>query len=71
MALSTAIGAIKHDRRFLGFELDAAYVEIAEDRIANLLAGTLKVRPLGRPVHVPTGREKVARVPDEWLAPTG
>lgn len=65
---STAIGALKNDRRFLGFELDPAYAAESEERIARLLDGTLKLRPLGRPVHQPTGREKVATIPAEWAA---
>jgi DNA modification methylase len=63
---SSAIGSLRHDRRFLGFELDPAYVEVTKDRIERLRLGSLPLRPLGRPVHVPTGREKVAQVPAEW-----
>lgn len=63
---STAIGALKNHRRFLGFELEPVYALESEERIAKLHDGTLKLRPLGRPVHQPTGREKVARAPREW-----
>ncbi len=68
---STAIAAAIHDRRFLGFEWDAAYLATAQRRLDELQAGTLKLRPLGRPVHQPKGTERVARVPDEWLRPEG
>ena len=64
---STAIGAILHSRRFVGFELDGDYLATAKRRIEDLHAGVLKIRPLGRPVYEPTGRESVARIPDEWL----
>ncbi|MHB8459095.1 MAG: DNA-methyltransferase [Candidatus Limnocylindrales bacterium] len=64
---STAIGALMHDRRFIGFELDPDYLAEAEGRVASFRAGTLRVRPLGRPVHQPTGREKVASIPEEWI----
>jgi DNA modification methylase len=66
---SSAIGSIMHDREFLGFELDSTYLEEARARIKSFEAGTLKLRPLGKPVHQPTGREKVATVPTAWLKP--
>ncbi len=63
---TSLIGAIAHNRKGAGSEKDAKYVEIARERIVSFLNGTLKVRPLGRPVHQPTGQEKVAQVPPEW-----
>jgi adenine-specific DNA-methyltransferase len=63
---SALIAAIKHERRAIGCERDATYVEIARQRIAAYHAGTLKLRPLGRPIHEPSGREKVAQPPAEW-----
>jgi adenine-specific DNA-methyltransferase len=65
---SALIAAIAHDRRAMGSEKEAAYVEIARERIQSFYEGTLKLRPIGKPVHEPTGREKVAQVPDEWRA---
>jgi DNA modification methylase len=65
---SSLVAAIKHNRRALGSEKEAEYVEIAHQRIRDYHAGVLKVRPLGKPIHKPTGREKVAQVPDEWKA---
>jgi adenine-specific DNA-methyltransferase len=64
---STAIAALLHDRRFIGFEWDAGYLATARQRLADFEAGTLKLRPLGRPVHTPKGTDRVAQVPDEWL----
>lgn len=63
---SALIAAIKHGRRAVGSEKEDAYVAIAHERIHALFNGTLKLRPMGRPVHTPTGREKVAQVPPEW-----
>lgn len=63
---TSLIAAVKHERRAMGSEKEAQYVEIAQERLQAYFNGTLKIRPLGRPVHVPTGREKVAQVPDEW-----
>ena len=65
---STLIAAMKHDRRAIGSEKEVEYVEIARQRINDYYAGTLKTRPLGKPIHKPTGREKVAQLPDEWKA---
>lgn len=50
----------------MGAEKEADYVAITEQRIADFYAGKLKIRPLGKQVHQPTGREKVAQVPEEW-----
>ena len=35
---TTAVAAVHNDRRFIGFETDAAYVELAEQRIASARA---------------------------------
>ena len=64
---SAALGALMHGRRFVGFELHKEYVREAEKRVAALRGGTLRVRPLGKPVYAPTGRERVAQLPAEWL----
>lgn len=63
---STLIAAIKRNRRGLGSEQDANYIQIARERIDSFLNGTLRIRQLGKPVHKPTGREKVSRIPTEW-----
>ena len=64
---SALIGALLHNRRAMGCEQDKSYVAMAQKRIRDLAHGKLKIRPLGKPVHKPTGREKVSRVPVEWL----
>lgn len=38
----------------------------ARQRLADHFSGTLRRRPLGRPVHQPTGTEKVSQIPEEW-----
>ena len=69
---SALIAAVKRGRRGMGSERDAAYVATARERIETFWRGELKIRPLGKPVHVPSGREKVSRVPPEWQdAPVG
>ena len=64
---SSLTAAVKHGRRAIGIERDPEYCAITRQRLTDLGSGQLKLRPLGKPVHTPTGREKVAQVPAEWL----
>ncbi len=64
---STVIGAIKNNRNAIGIEKEEAYCKIARQRINELKEGTLKFRPINKPIHKPTGNDKVSRVPEEWL----
>jgi adenine-specific DNA-methyltransferase len=50
---STIVAALKHDRFGLGCDIDQAYVDIAWDRIRALRSGTLKTRPMNKPVYDP------------------
>ena len=63
---SALLAGLMHGRRVMGCELMPEYVTEAKRRIDQLYTGTLKVRPLGRPIHEPSGREKVSRRPLEW-----
>jgi adenine-specific DNA-methyltransferase len=63
---SALIAAVKHGRRAMGSEKEPDYVEIARERLVAYYNGTLKLRQLGKPIHKPSGREKVSRIPDEW-----
>jgi adenine-specific DNA-methyltransferase len=67
---SALIAALMHDRRAMGCEKEAAYVEIARQRILDYFNGVLRYRPLGKPVYQPTGREKVSQIPEEWKDPS-
>jgi len=64
---SALLAAIMNNRRAMGCEKEADYIQIAKDRIHDLNAGKLGYRPLGKPVFQPTGREKVSQIPKEWL----
>ncbi len=68
---STLIAAVKNQRRAIGAEKITKYISIAKNRLSHLRKGTLPMRPLGKPVHEPTGTEKVAQIPDEWRSPVG
>ncbi|MEK8021608.1 MAG: hypothetical protein VSS75_032430 [Candidatus Parabeggiatoa sp.] len=50
------IAALKHNRRAIGSEKEEQYVEIAHDRLEDYFKGTLRFRPLGKPIHQQTGK---------------
>jgi adenine-specific DNA-methyltransferase len=60
---STAIAAIRHGRKSAGAEIVPAYVELAIQRILSEAEGTLETRPMGRPVYVPSGNDRVSKNP--------
>lgn len=68
---SALLAALRRDRRGIGCERESQYLEIARQRIAAVHSGTLGYRPLGKPVHQPTGREKVSQVPSSWTEKDG
>lgn len=60
------IAALSCGRRGISIDRDNHYCEIARERIRLFQSGLLKLRPIGKPIHVPSGREKVAQKPKEW-----
>jgi adenine-specific DNA-methyltransferase len=65
---SALIAAIKNGRKGIGADKEGQYISEARRRVDQFLGGNLAIRPIGRPVHQPTGREKVSQIPIEWLA---
>ena len=65
---SALIAAIKNNRNAVGIEKEKKYLDIAKERIERLFNGTLKIRPINKPIHVPSPNDKVARIPKEWLS---
>ncbi len=53
---SSAIAALKNNRRAVGAEIIPEYVQIARQRIEMAEEGKLRVRPMERPVYDPSGR---------------
>ncbi len=50
---SSIVAALKHGRRGYGCDIVQEYVDIAWNRVHQLRAGTLRLRPMGRPVYDP------------------
>lgn len=50
---STVIAALKHGRTGFGCDVVAEYVDVAWKRVNALRAGTLRTRPMDRPVYDP------------------
>lgn len=63
---STIIAALQHDRKAIAAEQDPTYVVITRERIQKFAQGELPLRPLGKPIHQPTGKERIAQLPLEW-----
>lgn len=63
---STALAAIKNDRNSVGIEKEKKYLETANKRIKALKEGSLKLRPINKPIHKPKPTNKISQVPKEW-----
>ncbi|MBI4669388.1 MAG: site-specific DNA-methyltransferase [Elusimicrobia bacterium] len=50
---SSAVAAVVHNRKAMGAETVPEYAAIARERIALAVKGSLKTRPMGRPVYDP------------------
>lgn len=64
---TTVLASEVTNRRGVMADLQKDYCELAMERIPDFRSGKLKVRPIGKPVFVPTGKEKVSQIPSEWL----
>ena len=60
---TTVAAAIKNGRRGMGAELVKKYVDVARERVTAAHDGTLRTRPMGRPVYTPIGTEAVTQDP--------
>ncbi len=63
---SSLVAGTLHGRSVIGIDKERGYTDIAYKRIVKALEGTLKRRPLGKPIWVPKGTEKVVKRPKEW-----
>ena len=51
---TSIIAAIRHGRKGAGAEIYSGYFRLAQKRISEELSGTLKTRPMNKPVYDPT-----------------
>jgi len=63
---SALIAGIKLNRKVIGVDKEPEYIKISKQRIRDYFLGKLKIRPLGKPVYQPTGKEKVSQTPKDW-----
>jgi len=63
---SSIIASIKNNRNAIGIEKEIEYCKIAIKRIDDLKEGMLKIRPINKPIHKPSGKDKVSQIPPEW-----
>ncbi len=54
---STAIAALKNERNAFGCDVVQEYIDIALSRVEDLERGTLRTRPMNKPVYEPPMRE--------------
>lgn len=67
---SALIGAIKNERKAIGCDKEEEYINLTIKRIKDYYYGNLKTRPIGKPIFIPTGKEKVCKIPKEWETST-
>jgi len=68
-AVLLELAALMHERKAIGVDKEPEYVDFAKTRVRELFDGTLRYRQMGKPIHEPTGRERVSKIPPEWKAP--
>lgn len=64
---TTAVAAIKSQRRVIGIDKSVEYIKLARCRVQALRNGKLKLRSADVPAIQPNSREKVSQIPIEWL----
>jgi len=64
---SSILASIKNERNAVGIEKEKLYCTITENRISDLKDGKLKYRPINKPIHNPSPKDKITRPPQEWL----
>ena len=55
---STAIAALKHNRHAYGCDNETKYIDIAWERIHQLHEGSLRTRPMNKPIYEPPTKGK-------------
>jgi len=63
---STLLASVKNNRNVVGIDKEKEYVDVANQRLKALKEGSLKLRPMNKPIHKPKSNDKVAKPPEEW-----
>lgn len=63
---STGCAAAFHNREFIGVDTNMEFINIAKERIASALDGTLKTRQIGTPIQEASASTKTRQIPEEW-----
>lgn len=63
---TSLIAAIMHGRYAVGIDKEQSYCSIAQNRIESFLNGNLKLRPINKPIHIPSKNDKISQLPLEW-----
>lgn len=63
---TTAVAALKNNRKSITYEREIDYWDIGVDRIKQFESGDLKIREMGTEIYQPSGNDKVSKVPEEW-----
>jgi len=65
---TSIVAAVRHGRRGAGAETIERYVDLAKERIGAAMAGSLRVRPMGKPKYDPhTAGNRLTQAP--WSRP--
>jgi adenine-specific DNA-methyltransferase len=64
---SAAVASVIHGRKSAGADISEKYLSIAKERIVSASNGTLKTRPLDKPVYEPDENSSLVKIPVEWL----
>lgn len=65
---STAVASVLHGRKSAGADISEKYLSIAKERVISAGDGTLKTRPLDKPVYEPDENTSLTKIPLEWLS---
>lgn len=63
---TSAIAAIKAERRIVGIDRSPEYIKLTHERVQALRAGELELRRSGKEVRKPVPGERVSTIPEEW-----
>lgn len=53
---TTAVAAVLHGRRAAGADTDEEYLEVARERVTSAMEGSIRTRPMDRPVYQPPAK---------------